>query len=319
MSRLVTVIIVTYNSSSFIEETLDSVFRQTWSEIELIITDDSSKDNTVSICDKWLSKFSYRFANCRLLTSEVNTGTSGNANRGLYAASGEWIKFLGGDDALINDCISDNMSFVERNSNIGVLFSRVNRYDDFFSPNNLLDTTPVGPILQESILWPLRTAESQYRMLLLGDRINFSPSFFIKKDVLLKIGGFDERFRLLEDYPLWLKLTKNGHKLFFMDKITVNYRQHKKAVNHTAISFIVNPNYFNSESFRRECVYPFLPPIVRFEQKFRWVTSQLFRIDFMNRPTYFNKLLYNAFTVYLNPFRYLNKLKRIIRKEEDEF
>lgn len=318
MSKLVTVIVVTYNSSLFIEEALDSVYRQTWSEIELVITDDNSTDNTVNICDRWLSDHSFRFTNCRLLTSRINTGISGNANRGLYAATGRWIKFFGGDDALLNECISDNMRFVERNPHIGILFSRINRYNESFCPVNFLDTTPVGPILQESILWPSRTAESQYRMLLQEDRINFSPSFFIKRDLILNLGGFDERFRLLEDYPLWLKLTKKGHKLFFMDKITVNYRQHKKAVNHTGISFIVNPNYFSSESFRRECTYPFLPLLVRFEQKFRWMFSQIFRVDFMNRSTNFNKLLYNAFTVYLNPFRYLIKLKKIIGKGDNE-
>jgi len=143
MDSLVSVIISTYNSSRFIEETLESIACQTWKEIEIIVTDDCSKDDTVEICREWLAKHDSRFSMTKLLASDVNTGISGNANRGLYAANGNWIKFLGADDTLKTNCLEDNMLFVLAHPEIRVLFSKVNIYKNNFNPENFISTVRV--------------------------------------------------------------------------------------------------------------------------------------------------------------------------------
>lgn len=107
---------------------------------------------------------------------------------------------------------------------------------------NFLVINPDGHIQPNSILWPERTAESQYEMLLVSDRIDFSPFVFINRDTILSLGGFDERFRLLEDYPLYLNLTKNGYELYFMYMVTVNYLQYRRGINNTGRTFIINLN-----------------------------------------------------------------------------
>jgi hypothetical protein len=114
----------------------------------------------------------------------------------------------------------------------------------------------------------------------------------------------------MEDYPLWLNITKSGHKLYFMDKVTVNYRRHPNAINNTGALFIVNPNYFRTESFRRLYTYPFLPPLVRSEQKFRWTVTQIFRINGLNRSNWFNRAVHKLLTVYLNPSRIIMSLQK---------
>ena len=315
---LISVIISTYNSSVFILETLDSIRDQKWKDIELIITDDNSNDETLNTCYRWLEENSSRFRGTQVITSDLNTGVSANANRGLRAARGEWVKFIGSDDTLLPDCLEDNMNFISGNPNIKILFSRINIYNRDFSPGNYLETTPGGMITADSILWPGRSAESQYRMLLVSDRIHFSPSVFMHRSLVQSLGGFDERFRLLEDYPLWLALTKNGHRLYFMDKVTVNYRRHDLAINNTGRSFLVNPNYFRSEPFRRLYTYPFLPPLIRSEQKFRWVVSQVFRMNFINRPNCITRPLFDVLNIYLNPFRYMLKMQKVLRKESSQ-
>lgn len=312
----ISVIISTYNSSRFILETLESIRNQSWSDIELIITDDYSTDNTLDICRKWIETNANRFCSFHLLTTERNTGISANANRGLKVATGEWVKFLGADDTLLPDCISDNIIYVKNNPEVTVLFSKINIYRNDFSEENYLLTIPNQEIMPESILWPVRTAESQYRMLLVTDRIDFSPSIFISRDILNEIGGFDERFRILEDYPLWLNLTRAGHKLFFMDKKTVNYRQHHSAINNTGKSFVINPNYFRSESFRKTYTYPQLPLLIRSKQRFQWVMSQVFRIEFLNRYTRFTNILYRTLIYYLNPFMYFIKIRKLFKINE---
>jgi len=321
MSSLVSVVIVTYYSYPFVIEALESILKQTWKELELIITDDCSGDDTVNVCRKWLKENGQRFVNAEILTSEKNTGVSANANRGLHAAKGDWIKFLSADDTLKPCCIEDNMSWIASHPEVRTLFSRIDIYRNTFEPQNLIKTTPGNSYSPKSILASDRSADSQYKMLLLSDRIHFSPSVFLHRKTLLSAGGFDVRFKLLEDYPLWLNLTKNGHKLYFMDKVTVNYRRHAKAINNTGISYLINPNYFKSEDFRRIYTYPFLPSDIRLNQRYNWCVSQLFRFDWLNRNKKPNRFLLALLKVYLNPFRYYIYFKKRLNKslKDNEF
>lgn len=314
MKTLVSVIVAAYNSAPFIIETLQSIYNQTWKELELIITDDCSTDSTVNVCRKWLSENGRRFIHSGLLTTEKNTGVSANANRGLFHAKGDWIKLLGADDTLKPDCIKDNIFWIESHDNVKALLSRIEIYQNTFEYQNLIETVPGTPYDPDGLMAPGRSAESQYRLLLLNDRIHFTPSVFLHRKTLLEIGGFDERFKMLEDYPLWLNLTRKGYKLHFMDKITVNYRRHLKAINNTGIPYLINPNYFRSESFRRIYTYPNMPVDIRLSAKFHWYGSQIFRLKWLNRNKKSNRLLYELITVYLNPFRYFIFIKKMLLK-----
>ena len=321
MNPLVSVIISTYNSSSYILETLESVLVQTWNELELIITDDNSKDDTLDKCRIWINENGHRFSRVEIISSDKNTGVSANANRGLKSAKGDWIKFLGADDTLESRCIEDNMEWIGLHPEVKVLFSRIRNFSDTFSPSNMIDTVPDVPYNPEGILAPYRDATSQYRMLLTSDRIHFTPSVFINREVLASVGGFNEDFRMFEDYPLWLELTRNGYKLYFMEKVTVNYRRHSGAINNMAINYLIKPNYFKSESFRRVYTYPYLPWDIRLNLIFHWYAVQIFRIDGLNRNKMMNKLLMKLLTVYLNPFNYLIHFKKkfFMNEEEKDF
>lgn len=315
MYRLVSIIIGTYNSSNFIEETLNSIKAQTWPELELIITDDCSQDNTIETIQSWFAKNRERFVRTQLITVPANTGVSANGNRGLQEAKGEWIKFLGADDTLLPGCITDNMQYLIENPSIRVLFSKVHLYRDNFDNKNILKSFPNGVIGKDSIIWPGRNALSQYKMLLVEDRINFTPSVFLHRETLLSVGGFDERFRMMEDYPLWLKLTKAGHRLYYMDKATVNYRQHSKAINNTIIDHLLKPSYFKTETFRKTCTYPNMPWDIRWSAKCDWYGSQIFRLDKLNRNKKLNRILLEILTSLINPFRYYIYLKKRLIKD----
>jgi glycosyltransferase involved in cell wall biosynthesis len=319
--RPVTILVVSYNSGQFITETLESIYNQTWKEIELIVTDDCSNDDTVSICSRWLKENGHRFFSYYLLTSPENTGVTANASRGLRAATGEWVKLLGADDTLKPTCVEDNMVWIASHPETQVLFSRVEVFQNVIKKENSIKIIPKDPYNRKSILYPDRNANSQYRMLLVCDRIHFSPSVFLNREILISSGGFDERFRMLEDYPLWLNLTRSGCKLFFMNKVTVNYRQHSMALNNKGDSWVVNPNYFLHESFRKLYTYPNLPLDVRLSHRFVWVASQLFRLRLLNRYNKFNKSLYGFLTSYLNPFKYYITIRTFINKglRENEF
>lgn len=315
MNVLVTVVVVSYNSASYVVDTLNSILKQTWKEIELIITDDCSKDNTVELCKIWVHKNQERFVHTEILQAKENKGVPANANRGLYASKGEWVSLTAADDTLQPSCIEDNISWIAEHSEARVVFSQMDVYANTFKRQNHIKTTPLDPYNPNSIMAPDRSAQSQYNMLLMHDRIHYTPTLFIHRETLLSVGGFDERFRLLEDHPLWLNLTKNGHRLYFMNKPTVNYRQHTSALNNTGVSYIVNPNYFKEEHFRSLYTYPNLPADVRLNQRYTWYVLQLFRLKWMNRKKKVNQLLFNLLTIYLNPFKYFIWLKKQIRKD----
>ncbi|WP_430809882.1 MULTISPECIES: glycosyltransferase [unclassified Carboxylicivirga] len=314
MGSFVSVIVVTYNSSSFVEETLNSISQQTWPDIELIITDDCSTDNTVSICHEWIKANGHRFVSTEIIGSKINTGVAANANRGLKRAGGQWLCFPAGDDGLKRDCIADNIRWVNEHPEIRVLFSAVDIYQNTFSKENYIKTTPTEPFNPNSIMYPGRTVQSQYRQLLVSDRIHYTPSLFIHRETLLSVGSFDERFKLLEDYPLWLNLTRNGHKLHFMNKVTVNYRQHRAAINNNSNKLLINPNYFSQEAFRRIYIYPNIPIDIKLNCQYQWMVSQLFRLPFFNKDIPANRCLHSAFTIYLNPFKYFVKFRKMLNR-----
>jgi glycosyltransferase involved in cell wall biosynthesis len=318
---LITVVICTYNSSHFILETLESVKLQTYNDIELIISDDASIDDTLKKVKDWIGRVENRARFCKveILGVPENTGVGANANRGLKVAQGEWVKFLGGDDTLKPDCIENNMSFLSQRPEIRVLFSRAEVYKNTFEPLNLLYSTQDDTLNPKSIMASGRSSESQYKMLLTSDRIHFTPTAFLHRKTLLSVGGFDEKFKFLEDYPLWLTLTKSGIKLYCMDKVTVNYRLHLKALNNTGNKYLINLNYFRSEGFRKVYTYPFIPTDLRLAQRFNWYVSQIFRWNFLNRDTKLNKTLLVILTIYLNPFKYIIRLRKLFNMDKNSF
>src|ERR1700712_629182 len=110
---LVSIVVLTYNSGKFIIETLESTFNQTYDNIELILSDDCSTDNTVQLAQAWVNDHKSRFKKAEVLTVPVNTGIPKNCNRGLRGAGGEWIKILSGDDVLHNSCIETFVRYSE--------------------------------------------------------------------------------------------------------------------------------------------------------------------------------------------------------------
>ena len=112
ISPLVSVIVITYNSAEFVLQTLESINNQKYKNLELIISDDSSTDNTIEICENWVSLNSKFFTNCEIVNFMINTGIPANCSRGVAAANGKWIKLIAGDDLLMPNCISDNINFI---------------------------------------------------------------------------------------------------------------------------------------------------------------------------------------------------------------
>ena len=232
MNRLISVAVVTYNSAKTVLETLESVKKQTYTNIELIISDDCSTDNTVGVCRDWLNENAACFVNATLLTSEVNKGIAPNRNNCINAAQGEWLKFVDGDDLLTpnsiedyNNAIKDDMHFIMGNFTYLYDDGKTKEYipqKDFFN-------------------W---TAAEQYRSQEKGATVLW-PGIIHRRETLLKLGGLDERFPMLDDFPLITKILENDYKFHHLDSFIFVYRVHAGSAQRSKGFHYSHVNYVN--------------------------------------------------------------------------
>lgn len=225
-SPFITIAIVTYNSESTILETLESVKNQTCRDFELIISDDGSKDKTVEICRQWLNLNAHLFANVLVLTVNANTGTSFNCNRALKSSNGEWLMLLAGDDALMPDAINLFEEYILKVPEAQWIATRYDAYDEKFNDESkIIDTH----LFDKSIKWGDDTPSNQLLYLVKKGCPISASSFYFKRNIIIKYGGFNERYKFIEDVPMMITLLENGVKCFFYNKSTVKYRKQLKS------------------------------------------------------------------------------------------
>ncbi|WP_407535968.1 glycosyltransferase family 2 protein [Cetobacterium somerae] len=222
MNDLVSIIVLTYNSEKTIIKTLESIKNQTYKNIEIIITDDGSKDKTLNLVMKWKDENKFESRKIEIIRSVKNTGIPKNCNRGLKKSNGNYIKFIAGDDILLNDCIEKNYNFLIKNKK-RICFSKMLWFTE---ENNEFNFEKIFYFKKLSLK---KNAEEQYRLMLRNPE-NIAPTVFFQKSLLKEIQGFDENFIILEDYPMWLKILKKGIKIEFLNEITVLYRREAGAI-----------------------------------------------------------------------------------------
>lgn len=214
---LISVGVIAYNSAEYILDLLESVKAQTYQNIELIVSDDKSSDNTVTICKDWISKNKDRFVRAEVIVPEHNTGTAGNYNRALFASNGEWMKFIDGDDIMFPNCLEDNVAFVTKHPEAKVVFSDILYFTDAKNPSNK------HFVSEEEKRFFEKDAYEQFKVVLKKNHIPPSSSFM--QTQMLKANPYQEEYGIVEDAPKWIDLTKKGYKFYYFDKVTTGYRQ----------------------------------------------------------------------------------------------
>ncbi|WP_375585605.1 glycosyltransferase [Cyclobacterium xiamenense] len=305
----VTVGVVTYNSADFVEETLESVVNQHHPLIHLVVSDDGSTDGTLGVIDRWicLDRVRSRFLSINVLTVPGNTGVSANCNRVITASKTDWIKFIAGDDVLLPNCLVDNLAYVRDNSTARVVFSQVKVYRDTFGPTDFVRTTPEN--FPNNLFHPGYTARTQFEILLESDRIHFTPSYFFNKGIHQEVGGYDSENKLVEDYPMWLKLTQAGIRLYYFHLPTVGYRVHRQATNNTG-EVLFKPSVINSFPVRAKYAHPHLPWTQVKQEGWAYRVSKHFIAQNWMDPNRRNRFLYRFGTVFINPFFWMNVFRK---------
>tara|TARA_B100000674_G_scaffold97283_1_gene69895 strand:- start:1337 stop:2179 length:843 start_codon:yes stop_codon:yes gene_type:complete len=201
--KLVTAIIVNYNKSLYIRDAIDSVLSQKYQNMEVIIIDDGSTDNSNEVIDLYQN-----IEGIRIIYQE-NHGVIYTRNKAINEAKGELIVQLDGDDLLLD----------------GFIKTAVNQFDKKTSRIVYGSTFRFG---EKNGLWNLGkyTLEKQ----LVTNQIVIS-AMFSKKD-FLKVGGYDKYFELgYEDWDFWLNLISSGVEVVQLDVPMLKYRILKKSRN----------------------------------------------------------------------------------------
>lgn len=257
---LVSVCVVAYNSARFVVETLDSIKAQTYRNIELIVGDDCSTDDTAEVCREWIAANADGFVRCELVCAPVNRGVAANCNAVCDAARGGWIKIIAGDDLLLPECIELNLEFVDSNPEAKVVLSRT-----AFTGDNEPMRERMTAIFEAGARLLELPVRRQFGRLIRGNCLPAATEF-IGREIFERY-RFDERIPLQEDHPYWIKLTKNGIKLYGFDAETVVYRLHPESLSQ-------KPSIRYAESYYLCFRYYVLPNLIL---RAPWRTYKLWR------------------------------------------
>jgi len=238
IDKLFSVVVLTYNQENLVLETLNSIYNQTFKNIELVISDDASKDNTQKVIADWIKSHKDRFSSVVINFNKKNLGISGNHTAGVKLANGEFVKYIGGDDILLPDAIKKMHDFLVNNEEARFCTSKIKM---FYKKND--DYITFYELPEKRVFKKLKEADvnKQFSILSQGCYIS-APGTFFRKNVFEDYGYFDEKYTTFEDCHQWLKFLLHGEKLFLLNEDTVLFRRHKNSVSTSAL-------YSNNKKF----------------------------------------------------------------------
>lgn len=224
MSDLVSVCIPTYNGAKYLVESLDCVVNQTYRNLEILIVDDQSTDDSLSIA----REFGENDARVRIIKNEKNLGLVGNWNRCIDEAKGDWVKLHFQDDLMHPDTVkkmidaarqfevrfvlADRDYFFE--GKINGYYARLNRLSDYYH-----ETTLINPEECANIFDKLGITDNFFGEPILG---------LVHQSMFGLYGGYDETLQQIVDLEFWLRLAVSENFVFMPERFH-SFRIHKES------------------------------------------------------------------------------------------
>ncbi|MEO8657508.1 MAG: glycosyltransferase [Bryobacteraceae bacterium] len=209
MSRpLVSVIIPTYNRATTVISAIDSVLAQTYTNLDVIVIDDGSTDGTESLLEQ-------RYSSRIRVIVQANAGPAAARNRGIDQAEGELIAFLDSDDSWLPTKLERQVELLNRaGSDVACCLCNCKVIYPDGTTSTTFDIAKAMPSCPSG-LW-LNPSE-----VLLTRFIMFSQAALVRRDVLRRIGSFDESLRFGEDYELPLRISLEGPWVILRDELVI--------------------------------------------------------------------------------------------------
>lgn len=216
---LVSICIPAFNAAPFIEETLRSLMAQTYKNIELIISDNASTDDSMRIIGKLMqedARISYH-------KNEQNLGYARNLNKLINLAQSEYVAIYHADDVYHPDIVEQEACFLNQNKELAGCFTLAKTIDSQGMPR------------EESFVYTEKNLKSNLivdqnhfvGMLLKAGNIFVCPTSMIRKRVYEEMGGYDVALQYVEDQDMWIRILEK-HKLGILAKELVCYRMHNQ-------------------------------------------------------------------------------------------
>ena len=209
---LVSIFIVTYNSALFIRECLDSVLAQDYPNMEVVIGDDASTDNTVEIIHEYQQKHPHLI---KLNVNSVNVGITKNCNITLALCTGKYIAMFAGDDVMLPGKISKQVRYMEVHPGCSIC---AHDAEIFFSHQ-----MEGHAIYLDSHIAPARSGDFRYTL-----KYGFSttgPQCMVRRDKI-PIHGYDERLEIASDVLFFLEILEAGGEVHYLNEVLMRYRVH---------------------------------------------------------------------------------------------
>ncbi len=203
MGELVSIIMPSYNTAAYVEETIQSVFNQTYTNWELLFVDDCSSDETLDLIKKYT--LDSRF---RVFKGKKNSGAAVCRNKALREAKGKWVAFLDSDDLWYPEKLENQISFMKKN---GYHFTYTD-YEEIDEDGNRMHVLVTGP--------KRITRTGMFRYCWPGCLTVMYDREFVGEVQIKNI-------RKNNDYAMWLKVCKKAD-CFLLDECLAKYRRGRK-------------------------------------------------------------------------------------------
>ena len=196
MTPRLSVCIPAYNNSPYIKDTIEAVLKQDVEDFELVIVDDCSKDDTVNIIE------SINDPRIRLIRNEKNLGMTGNWNKCISSAEGEYIKLICADDILYEGSLRKELQALKDNPEVNLVMSDTLLID--------MDGKKVGSFKRWHVKGAMDGKKLAKISLLFNNFFGAPCNNMFRKEAALKVGGFDKRFNYILDFDFWVSLACLG-------------------------------------------------------------------------------------------------------------
>lgn len=227
---LVSIVTPAYNQAEFLVETIESVLAQDYPNIEYIVLNDGSTDNTEEVLLRYEGRLKWE--------TQKNMGQSKTLNKGWSISSGKYLGYLSSDDVLYPTAISDLVKILENDSEIVCV------YPD----SNLIDEKSI--VVKERVCKGFDLEE-----LIVCQECHIGPGAIFRSSIYRHVGGWKTHLKLAPDREFWMRLACHG-EFHFKSKVLAGYRIHSNSISYKDVSEEISreyievlDDYFSGDSF----------------------------------------------------------------------
>lgn len=208
---LVSVAIITYNQENFIVEAIESVLAQDYDNVEIIIADDASTDNTPEIIKNYQIKYPQII---KPVLASNNLGVTGNSNKAFFACQGKYIAWLGGDDVFLPNKLTKQVLFMESNSNCVICYHDLEVFES---------------ISNDTLGYLNANYQGGIKTMIRHGCFNGGCSTMVRRECCPE-DGFNQFIPVASDWLHWIDCLKGGGTINHIPGVLARYRRHSSNV-----------------------------------------------------------------------------------------